>query len=986
MKTLKNGRYTLVGKDDIMVKIDEHDKIVNLGEVFLYFHLNPRNYFNKRDFLSGLLFKEALGKIEFNGKNKNLYEFLYECNNEYYKKIIKDELETLRNDLIIYNDEGDNSKETEMQEKINTFLREIIRLGHLIEIRDGEAVAVSENIDEYQRRLKEIIEKLYNVGDEAFDKIKLKNITDPVTGKISPVKVNASFALIAGYLNRVNRLLLDMDGVSRDFPNFDTINNEILTLIHKFDAWLRYMFNVVNEEANEIDDLINENEDLKRKNMELKFRVLRLSLSNKRLEDENRNLREEIIILEATIEDLYNINDYLRNVIREKDIIIDELRNKINIFRNKINNLVNKINNLIDENKDLRKYITELKVMMGILKNLIGKLKNTIHEKNNEIAELNIQIHEFEIRINILNDTINLLNDQITNLTEENIHLNDRITDLLNELKNYEKYVNDIDKEVKDLINVLNGDDDLVHILDAFEEQKFLDVQKPDTFKSKDLHYTLAELVRTLRHKAHEKALPLPDHNHIPLVIRADDGNNIDLPPDIAIEIISNAMGDMNTALKAQHSINSFICTINEVYASSSVFGDDKVKTYNTLFSVMNNHKIGKLRSDYNRIINNIHFISLYENVTQFDPYLSIKKFYKNFLGKKYMIFTVGGVNMLPVNRVNINGENSIMTQIIYNISTFNYKLLYENLTLKLRGDDGKKGIDESNIFDLRTSIERMKNFSFLKEIILCRYSKININNELKKLYIKQIYDIILGGDYVQLFTLNYTKIADPILAEDTVMRYNKHNGIGLGKKCIFYIFDYMFLIDEYPPVIDKDSHVISVTEDVNADEDENFVKTLYNTIVIATYEKFLQLTYPIPPYSSFSYPDLNDENPQSKTSEYFKGPCYNVLITNSVGAGLRVGAYSSYTEGTGVKYSILSLYQELKRNIIKANSFYGSYSIAERNVMAGGSMLKLENKITIYKLFIKFLLTMLLIICLVIIIIKTRNLVSKKVTLNLII
>ena len=36
------------------------------------------------------------------------------------------------------------------------------------------------------------------------------------------------------------------------------------------------------------------------------------------------------------------------------------------------------------------------------------------------------------------------------------------------------------------------------------------------------------------------------------------------------------------------------------------------------------------------------------------------------------------------------------------------------------------------------------------------------------------------------------------------------------------------------------------------------------------------------------------------------KGPCYNVLITNSVGAGLHVGAYSSYTEGTGVKYSIV--------------------------------------------------------------------------------
>lgn len=248
MKTLKTGRYTLVGTDDIMIKVDEHDKIVNLGEVFSHYHLNPEQYFNKQDFLSGMLFKEALGKIEIKDDNKRLYEFIYECNNEYCKKIIKDELETLRNALIIYNgDEGGNDKETETQEKINGLLREFIRLNHLIEIKDGTALATDENIDEYQKRLKEIIKNLYTVGDEIFNNNKLKNIIDPNTGRISLTGANIAFTLIGGYQERISKLLRDMNDVSSNFPTFGTINAEILTLIHRFNAWLIDTVEVVNK-------------------------------------------------------------------------------------------------------------------------------------------------------------------------------------------------------------------------------------------------------------------------------------------------------------------------------------------------------------------------------------------------------------------------------------------------------------------------------------------------------------------------------------------------------------------------------------------------------------------------------------------------------------------------------------------------------------------------------------------------------------------
>ena len=49
MKTIKKGKYTLVGKDDIMIQVDEHDKITNLNEIFSYFHVKSNNYFNKQN-------------------------------------------------------------------------------------------------------------------------------------------------------------------------------------------------------------------------------------------------------------------------------------------------------------------------------------------------------------------------------------------------------------------------------------------------------------------------------------------------------------------------------------------------------------------------------------------------------------------------------------------------------------------------------------------------------------------------------------------------------------------------------------------------------------------------------------------------------------------------------------------------------------------------------------------------------------------------
>lgn len=977
MKIIKNNKYTFVGNDDIMIKVDEHDKIINLGEVFSFFHPNEK-YLTKQNFPNGVLFKEALGKIDINKNNKRLYEFIYECNNEYYKRIIKDEVEKLRNELILNNNEEDDSNEIEMkmEEKINMLLREIIRLGHLVEIKDGKAIAVDKNINEYQRRLKAIIEQLYNVSDEAFDKIKLDNIKDPFTNKISLNEVNKSLNLMKNYLNRVNALEMNMNNIFRDFPDFDTINNEILTMIQKFKNWIRNMFGTVNEAAKEINELDNKNIYLQRENEELKISILVLFLVNDNLKKENENTKNKIIDLEKEIKNLNTYVNYLVDIISEKNIEIIEFQKKIKKMNNTIKNLNNVIADLNDENKELHEFNIELNVVINMLNDQIRKLKDKNILKDVEIFWLNDHKTSLMNDINILKENIKSLETKNKKLKEENEELEEENTNLLDEniklqaeTLEYIKYINEITDKVEELTKVLNGQGNLMQILNSVNESIFSDIHETENIKKTNISVlpkTLTRLVVALKNKSH-KNMELSNHDSTPIVIHTEKGKSI-LHSDTIVEIINNVMNDMDTALTAQHLINSFICTINEVYASLSIFGNDKVKTYNSLFSAMHTDSSipYTMNSDYNRIINNIHFISLYENIKSYMPHSSIKEFYEDFLGEKYTIFILGNDTSHETIE---DARNSIITLFIYYISTFDYKSLYNMI---------KKYENEDDIYKLMKSIESMKDFECFKTLLYDKYSKINISKELKKLYIKQIHDIILNGNYVQLFALNYDKIPDPNAKEDTVMRYNKDDGIDLGKKCIFYIFDYTFLINNYPSVTNVDDTIIPVAANPDSDEDENFVRALYNTIATATYEKFLQLTYPISPNSSFSYSDLNDENEDSKTKEYFKGPCYDVLVANPDDAESHSGAYSSYAEGTAFKHSILSLYQELKRNMIKVKSFYGNYSVAVSDTFTGGSKLKLENKIDIYKSIIKFLLVVLITLVVLVVICSIISIVKK--------
>ena len=89
MNVIYGGEFTFVGTDNIKLKVDKRDRLVNLPEVYQHFNINTPNNFNR------VTFKEALTKI----KNKRVYDFVYECNNAYFTKIIEDRMKTMREEM-----------------------------------------------------------------------------------------------------------------------------------------------------------------------------------------------------------------------------------------------------------------------------------------------------------------------------------------------------------------------------------------------------------------------------------------------------------------------------------------------------------------------------------------------------------------------------------------------------------------------------------------------------------------------------------------------------------------------------------------------------------------------------------------------------------------------------------------------------------------------------------------------------------------------
>ena len=242
-------------------------------------------------------------------------------------------------------------------------------------------------------------------------------------------------------LNKRNALL---ENEKKNF--FEKINNGGSNKINNF-----YIKNNIND----LHELLNEKESKEKELLnDLNSLKILLEEKNKELEEIKINQNENI----KTCEDLTECLNEAGNQIKNKEMIIEELKNKIEINNKEINDLNNIINELKEEEeKEKNNY-----------ENIIQELKDNINNLNNKINELNNKLDLNEKEINALNNEktsqlkskenyekrINQLKEQINKLKEENNP--NKIREKTLELDNLNKKINKLQEENDKLKNKLD--------------------------------------------------------------------------------------------------------------------------------------------------------------------------------------------------------------------------------------------------------------------------------------------------------------------------------------------------------------------------------------------------------------------------------------------------------------------------------------------------------------------------------------------------
>ena len=242
-------------------------------------------------------------------------------------------------------------------------------------------------------------------------------------------------------LNKRNALL---ENEKKNF--FEKINNGGSNKINNF-----YIKNNIND----LHELLNEKESKEKELLnDLNSLKILLEEKNKELEEIKINQNENI----KTCEDLTECLNEAGNQIKNKEMIIEELKNKIEINNKEINDLNNIINELKEEEeKEKNNY-----------ENIIQELKDNINNLNNKINELNNKLILNEKEINALNNEktsqlkskenyekrINQLKEQINKLKEENNP--NKIREQALELDNLNKKINKLQEENDKLKNKLD--------------------------------------------------------------------------------------------------------------------------------------------------------------------------------------------------------------------------------------------------------------------------------------------------------------------------------------------------------------------------------------------------------------------------------------------------------------------------------------------------------------------------------------------------
>ena len=298
-------------------------------------------------------------------------------------------------------------------------------------------------------------------------------------------------------LNKRNALL---ENEKKNF--FEKINNGGSNKINNF-----YIKNNIND----LHELLNEKESKEKELLnDLNSLKILLEEKNKELEEIKINQNENI----KTCEDLTECLNEAGNQIKNKEMIIEELKNKIEINNKEINDLNNIINELKEEEeKEKNNY-----------ENIIQELKDNINNLNNKINELNNKLILNEKEINALNNEkisqlkskenyekrINQLKEQINKLKEETEKEKNNYENIIQELKDN---INNLNNKINELNNklILNEKE-----INALNNEKISQLKSKENYEKRINQ--LKEQINKLReennpNKIREQALELDNLN-----------------------------------------------------------------------------------------------------------------------------------------------------------------------------------------------------------------------------------------------------------------------------------------------------------------------------------------------------------------------------------------------------------------------------------------------------------------------------------------
>ena len=439
-------------------KMNKSKIIVNLGNKMNEIQTELQNIKNKN-----LKVKEDMKSMKDN--NKKLNENI---------KIIRDENSKLNKNIILTEEENKklkkniNSKENTINNNFNNIKQENNKLTNKLKLKDEEnkkVINLNNQLKEDNQKLNNAIDQLKDENQKLRNNIKLieeenKKLADINLKETENKKINNNTQeennKVINQLKEENSKLNDKINIIEEINknlnnNLEKIKEEKLNLnenINKLKEENTKLNNIINE-INKENSILKENNNLKE---EAKLNISRLENELKLMRGENKSLSGK--------------NLKLKDSDNKNKKIIDEMKNKINLIENENKSLKIKIDEINEKNnkndeliKEKDKIINDLKDNIKEqnenIKELSDKIKNlndiNISEISNNNKDLNLNLHEEEMDNikNILKD----LNEK-TEVNIKNIMEKDNQFNVVK--KDYNKKINDVyDQDFQPTKNII---------------------------------------------------------------------------------------------------------------------------------------------------------------------------------------------------------------------------------------------------------------------------------------------------------------------------------------------------------------------------------------------------------------------------------------------------------------------------------------------------------------------------------------------------